>query len=128
FLIIALLVTITPGPGTAMILRVAARDGRRSALHAVAGNSCGVLVWGTLSAVGVSSLILASQIAYTVLRVVGAAVLIVIGVRSLIRLRSGSPDRDLARPGPRRGFRLGLVTSLANPKLAGFFVALFPQF
>ena len=100
FLIIALLVTITPGPGTAMIIRTAARDGRRAAIHAVFGNSCGVVFWGLLSAVGVSSLILASEIAFDVLRGVGAAFLIV----------------------------LGLVTSIANPKLAAFFVALFPQF
>ncbi|HEY7047646.1 MAG TPA: LysE family translocator [Jatrophihabitantaceae bacterium] len=124
FLIVALLVTVTPGPGTAMIIRVAARDGRRSALGAVAGNSCGVLLWGGLSAVGVSSLILASELAYDVLRIGGAAVLVVLGVRSL--LHRGARDDAPSRSG--RGWRLGLLTSLANPKLAVFFVALFPQF
>ncbi len=94
FLIVALLVTLTPGPGTATIIRVAARDGRAAALRAVAGNSAGVLLWGTLSAAGVSSLILASEVAYDVLRIGGA----------------------------------GLITSVSNPKLAVFFVALFPQF
>lgn len=64
FLIIALVVTLTPGPGTATILRVAARDGRRAALSAIVGHSAGVLLWGILSAVGVSSLILASQLAF----------------------------------------------------------------
>lgn len=124
FLIVALLVTVTPGPGTAMIIRVAARDGRRSALGAVTGNSCGVLLWGALSAVGVSSLILASEVAYDVLRIGGAAILVLLGVRSL--LHRGSDDAGLPRPG--RGWRLGLLTSVANPKLAVFFVALFPQF
>lgn len=126
FLIVALLVTITPGPGTAMIIRVAARNGRRSALGAVAGNSCGVLLWGGLSAVGVSSLILASEVAYDVLRIGGAAVLVVLGVRSLLHRARAADDGAPARPG--RGWRLGLLTSLANPKLAVFFVALFPQF
>lgn len=62
FFLVALLVTLTPGPATALILRVTARDGRRAAAGAVVGNSMGVLAWGALSAVGVSSLILASEL------------------------------------------------------------------
>jgi threonine/homoserine/homoserine lactone efflux protein len=134
FLVIALLVTVTPGPGTATVLRVAARDGRAAARGTILGNSAGVLTWGVLSAVGVSSLILASQIAYDVLRIGGAAVLIVLGARSLLaRHRAGGEDAQGTgdAQGGRRGragWRAGLVTSLSNPKLAVFFVALFPQF
>jgi len=124
FLLVALVVTLTPGPATALVLRVAARDGRRAALGAVAGNSIGVLVWACLSAVGVSSLILASQIAYDVLRIGGAAVLIYLGVRSILR----RGDLTAEEPRGRVGWRSGLITSVANPKLAVFFVALFPQF
>ena len=126
FLIVALVVTLTPGPGTATILRVAARDGRRAAMSAVVGNSAGVLMWGALSALGVSSLILASEIAYDALRIAGAGVLIVLGLRSLLhRKRAVETVTSPARAG---GWRSGLVTSVANPKLAVFFVALFPQF
>ena len=128
FLIIAVVVTLTPGPGTATILRVAARDGRRAALSAIIGNSAGVLVWGILSAVGVSSLILASQVAFDTLRVVGAAVLIVIGLRSLLHRRRDDESAREEPPRRRAGWRSGLVTSVSNPKLAVFFVALFPQF
>jgi threonine/homoserine/homoserine lactone efflux protein len=64
FFLIALVVTLTPGPATALMLRVAARDGRRAAMGAVLGNSIGVLMWGCLSAVGVSSLVLASRVAF----------------------------------------------------------------
>ncbi len=127
FLIIAVIVTLTPGPGTATILRVAARDGRRAAMSAIIGNSAGVLIWGILSAVGVSSLILASQVAFETLRIVGAGVLILIGLRSLLQRHRG--DKELERkPRRRAGWRSGLVTSVSNPKLAVFFVALFPQF
>ncbi len=126
FLLVALLVTLTPGPATATVVRVAARDGRRAALAAVAGNSAGVLLWALLSALGVSALILASELAYTGLRVGGAAVLIALGVRSLAR-RSARPDAPPARRA-RGGAWSGLVTSVSNPKLAVFFVALFPQF
>lgn len=128
FLIIALIVTLTPGPGTATILRVAARDGRRAALSATVGNSAGVLVWGILSAVGVSSLILASQLAFDTLRLVGAAALIVLGLRSLLRPQRDDQPSAQNEPRRRAGWRSGLVTSVSNPKLAVFFVALFPQF
>ena len=130
FLLVALLVTLTPGPGTATIIRVAARDGRRAALSAVVGNSAGVLVWAALSAVGVSSLILASEVAYTVLKIGGAVVLIVLGMRSLLHLsaRRTAEEQPQASRISKGGWRTGLVTSVSNPKLAVFFVALFPQF
>lgn len=130
FLLVALLVTITPGPGTAAILRVAARDGRAAAMSTVLGNSIGVLMWAILSAVGVSSLILASETAYNVLRIGGAAFLIVLGLRSLLqRARAqGSTDPLVEQPTRGGGWRIGIITSLSNPKLAVFFIALFPQF
>jgi threonine/homoserine/homoserine lactone efflux protein len=128
FLVVALVVTLTPGPGTATILRVAARDGRRAAMSAVVGNSAGVLMWAGLSALGVSSLIVASQIAYDAVRVFGACVLIVLGLRSLLHRGRDSATAIAPRPGRAAGWRSGLVTSASNPKLAVFFIALFPQF
>jgi threonine/homoserine/homoserine lactone efflux protein len=136
FLVVAIVVTVTPGPATAAIVRTAARDGRAAAQGTVVGNSIGVLVWGGLSAVGVSALILASEIAYDVLRVAGAAVLVMLGVRSLLaRRRDGEPIDVTPRARRRAGWRstlaggrIGLITSVCNPKLAVFFVALFPQF
>ena len=80
FLLVALVVTLTPGPATMTIVRVVARDGRGAAFRAIAGNSAGVLAWGLLSAVGVSSLILASELAYDVLRIGGASVLVALGL------------------------------------------------
>ncbi len=131
FLLVAVLVTLTPGPATATVIRVAARDGRRAALGAVLGNSAGVLVWGCLSAVGVSSLVLASEVAYTLLKVGGATVLVVFGLRSLLsgrRARPATPATAQPDHASGRGWRAGLATSVSNPKLAVFFVALFPQF
>ncbi|MGH7722692.1 MAG: LysE family translocator [Candidatus Dormibacteria bacterium] len=127
FLLIAVVVTLTPGPATAMVLRVAARDGRRAAMSATLGNGVGVLGWGLLSALGVSSLILASQIAFDALRIGGAIVLVVLGIRSLVHHPDGDKHRE-GRPRGRAGWRAGLITSVSNPKLALFFVALFPQF
>jgi threonine/homoserine/homoserine lactone efflux protein len=125
FLPIAVLVTITPGAGTANVVRSALRGGWRSGVLTIAGNSVGVIAWGLLSVLGVSALIAASEIAFLVLKVTGACVLVWLGVQSL--RHAGRPVDAVPRAG-RRPFRDGLVTSLANPKLAIFFVALFPQF
>jgi threonine/homoserine/homoserine lactone efflux protein len=127
FLLVALIVTLTPGPATATIIRVAVRDGRGAALSAIFGNSIGVLFWGCLSAVGVASLVTASEVAYTALRLGGALVLIVLGARSLLHRgeADGTQQRALRRVS---GWRSGLATSVTNPKLAVFFIALFPQF
>jgi threonine/homoserine/homoserine lactone efflux protein len=110
------------------MLRVAGRDGRRAATSAIFGNSIGVLLWGSLSAIGVSSLILASQIAYDMLRIGGAAVLVILGIRSLLSRHAETAERPDREPRRAAGWRAGLLTSVSNPKLAGFFVALLPQF
>jgi threonine/homoserine/homoserine lactone efflux protein len=122
FVPIAALVTITPGPATATVVRSAIR-GRRFAFVTVLGNGTGVLTWALLSALGISALVAASEVAFLVLKIVGGVTLVYLGVRSLL----GSGDEPLA-PCRRTAFRDGLATGLANPKLAVFFVALFPQF
>jgi threonine/homoserine/homoserine lactone efflux protein len=126
FLPIAILVTVTPGAATANVIRSAIRGGWRSGVLTIAGNSLGVVVWGLLSVLGISALVAASEVAFLVLKVTGACVLVWLGVQSL--RHAGRPVEAVPARGSARAFRDGLVTSLANPKLAIFFVALFPQF
>jgi threonine/homoserine/homoserine lactone efflux protein len=134
FLAVAAAVTLTPGPAFALLLQTAAAHGRRVALANIAGNSIGVLIWGVLSALGVSALVAANQLAYDVLRLSGAAFLLWLGVRALLARGTASPvgASSLSERPQRnqsiRALRKGLFNSLANPKLAVFFVALFPQF
>jgi threonine/homoserine/homoserine lactone efflux protein len=116
FLPIAALLTIAPGPATAMVVRNALRAGWRPAVLTVAGNELGVVVWALLSVLGISALVAASEVAYLALKLVGAGVLIWIGVQSL--RRSAEPVE--ARATSARPFRDGVVTSLSNPKLAVF--------
>jgi threonine/homoserine/homoserine lactone efflux protein len=93
----------------------------------IAGNSVGVVIWGLLSVLGISALVAASEVAFVVLKVTGACVLVWLGVQSLRHAGRSVDAVPLGRP-PGHAFRDGLVTSVANPKLAIFFVALFPQF
>ena len=124
---VAALLTITPGAATALVVRSAAVGGRRDALATTVGNSIGVLAWGCFAAMGVAAVVATSAEAFTTVKLVGAAVLIVLGLQSLLGHRRGAAPRR-ARPHRAQPLRDGLVTSLANPKLAVFFVALFPQF
>ena len=134
FLAVAAAVTLTPGPAFALLLQTAAAHGRRVALANIAGNSVGVLIWGALSALGVSALVAANEVAYDVLRLGGAGFLLYLGARALLARGSVSVVSVSAKTGARdgndswRAARKGLVNCLANPKLAVFFVALFPQF
>ena len=122
---VAALLTITPGAGTAMIVRSAVRGGRRRALVTTIGNSIGVLAWAGFAAVGVAAVVATSAEAFTAVKLVGAVVLVILGLQSLRGRRAAD---TVAAPAGGAPLRDGVVTSLANPKLAVFFAALFPQF
>jgi threonine/homoserine/homoserine lactone efflux protein len=124
FVPVALLLTLAPGPATALVVRNAVRGGRRRALLTTVGNSIGVFAWGAFAALGIAAVVATSAHAFTAVKLAGAVVLILLGLQSL--RRGGKAVRPVATP--RGALRDGLVTSLANPKLAVFYVALFPQF
>src|SRR3954453_18009137 len=83
FLGVAVLVSLVPGPATALVVRSAAVHGRREAFHTVLGNSTGILCWALASVLGISALVAASETAFLVLRAVGAIVLVWLGVQAL---------------------------------------------
>ncbi|RNG18199.1 LysE family translocator [Streptomyces botrytidirepellens] len=128
----AFLIAMVPGPSTVVILRRAVVNGRRTGMAAVLGNECGVLLWGLAAAFGLSALLLASQVAYDVIRVAGAAVLVWMGARALWQARrAGRPDEGPAVTAAvplRRAYWQGLVTNVANPKAGVFAVSFLPQF
>ena len=126
FAAVVALLTITPGLDTALILRTSLLSGRRPAWGVVLGIQLGTLSWGLLTAVGLSTLLAASQLAYDVLRWAGAAYLVWMGIRMLVTKAStqeGSPETGFGS-----GFRRGLFTNLLNPKVGAFYVAMLPQF
>jgi threonine/homoserine/homoserine lactone efflux protein len=108
-----------------MIVRSAVRGGQRRALMTTIGNSIGVLAWACFAAVGIAAIVAASAEAFTAMKLVGAVVLLVLGVQSL---RGKRAEETIAAPPGGAPLRDGLLTSIANPKLAVFFAALFPQF
>lgn len=126
FLPVAAVLTLAPGAATALVVGHAAVGGRWPAFCATLGNALGVLGWALLAALGVAAAVAASAEAFTVVKIVGAMTLFVLGVQAIRQGRSPPARRAPTRS--RSAVRQGLLTSLSNPKLAVFFVALFPQF
>jgi threonine/homoserine/homoserine lactone efflux protein len=132
FAVVAGVLTVTPGLDTALVLRSALTRGRREAAATAAGIVAGLLVWGAAAAAGVSALLTASDAAYDVLRYAGAAYLLWLGMRLLVRaVRGGDLAVEPSGAAPASAWRAastGLATNLLNPKVGVFYVALLPQF
>lgn len=132
FLAVAAVALLVPGPDTFVVLRTALADGRRAGTWAAAGSAVGNLLWGAASVLGVSALLAASGSAFAMLKLAGAAYLVVLGVQALLAAARGE---SLAADGPAEGalssraaFRRGLVSDLLNVKVGLFWTALVPQF
>jgi threonine/homoserine/homoserine lactone efflux protein len=131
FVLAAGLLTITPGLDTAIVLRASALEGRRAGASAAAGILIGLMVWGTTSAIGLTALLAASTLAYTALKWIGAAYLVVLGLAMLIKPKAQVVSGEAETAGVRGAglwLRRGLFTNLLNPKVGVFYVAFLPQF
>jgi RhtB (resistance to homoserine/threonine) family protein len=133
FLGVAALVLVSPGPDTALVTKNALIHGRRPALATCFGVATGLLVWTLASALGIAAVVHASATAFTALKLVGAIYLVWLGIQALRAAghgieQAGAAEHGLRRIGARRGFRQGLISNLANPKIAVFFTSLVPQF
>lgn len=130
FVAAASVLTLTPGVDTAIVLRAALVNGRRPAAMAAAGIALGCLIWGASVALGLGALLAASEIAYTTVKFAGAAYLVWMGAKLLLKPRTSlSLDAgEPASPDAGDAFRRGFLTNLLNPKVGVFYVSFLPQF
>jgi threonine/homoserine/homoserine lactone efflux protein len=134
FTVAATLVTVSPGPDMALVARRAIADGWRWASVTSAGVLTGLLVHATASAVGISALLVRSATAFTVLKIVGACYLVVLGIlsfRAAGRRTDEPAERALGGRPPRSAhasFVQGFLNNVLNPKPALFYLAFLPQF
>ncbi|KAA5826586.1 LysE family translocator [Saccharopolyspora hirsuta] len=133
FLLAVLLISASPGPAMALIFRRAALRGFRSAVGTVLGLEAGLYIWAIAAGAGLTALVAASETAYLVLRLAGAAFLVYLGIRSWIAVFRGGVEAPVPAgdPGGRsfaRAVGEGVVVQLANPKAAIFMFAFYPQF
>jgi threonine/homoserine/homoserine lactone efflux protein len=130
FLLATAILSVTPGPATALVIRQAARHGVARTLPVIAGIELGVYGWAMLAAVGVAGVVAASPGAFLALKIVGAVVLLGLGIQAWRASFRNATD-EAAAPSAAAGgraFATGLLTNLANPKLMVFSLAFFPQF
>ena len=123
----SLLLLIIPGPAVLYVVNRSVSDGRQAGLAGVAGLTLGNLVHAIAAAVGLSAVLATSAAAFNTVKWLGAAYLMYIGVRTLMR-----PAQVMAADQPavsvRRSFTQGVVVNVLNPKVALFFLSFLPQF
>lgn len=130
FLIAALVLAITPGPGIAYVVARTVAGGRGEGLASCLGTALGGMLHVLAAALGLSLLLAQSALAFSVLKYLGAAYLVYLGLRILLRQRP-SPGPELPAvnaSGARRAFFEGAVVEALNVKTALFFLAFLPQF
>jgi threonine/homoserine/homoserine lactone efflux protein len=133
FIGVAAIVIVIPGPDTAVVTKNVLVHGRRVALGTSLGVSAGLSMWTLAAAVGIAGVVRASGLAFTVLKLLGALYLVWLGVQALRAARDTGAG-PVVHVGPRPamgafgGFRQGLFSDLANPKIGIFFTSLLPQF
>jgi threonine/homoserine/homoserine lactone efflux protein len=131
FFAVAALVIVTPGQDTALTVRNSLLGGRRAGTFTAAGVAAGQAVWTLAASAGLAALLVASEPAFLVVKVLGAAYLVFLGAQSIAHAVRGHARVTTGRGKeltPRAALRQGLVSNLGNPKMAVFFSSLLPQF
>jgi homoserine/homoserine lactone efflux protein len=125
FLVITIVLFLTPGPIVTLVVTTAARRGVRAGLMTVAGATAGNAVMLAAIAFGLSWILKSSAEIFEVLRWVGAAYLIWLGIQAW--RNAGMPTEDVP-PGSHVHASRGFIVAITNPKSIAFFTALLPQF
>jgi threonine/homoserine/homoserine lactone efflux protein len=130
FVAAALVILLIPGPAVLYLVTRSIAQGRRAGFVSVVGLSTGALVHVLAATAGLSAILVASATAFNVVKLLGAAYLIYLGIRALLAARRETIDSSAIEP-PRSTSRIftdGIIVSLFNPKIGVFFLAFLPQF
>ncbi|MBL1077325.1 LysE family translocator [Nocardia sp. 2] len=136
FIGLCVLLSITPGPDSFLVLRFS-MSGPRPAIAAAMGSALGGIVWAVVVAAGVAALLEQSATAYRALKVIGGLYLVYLGVRALLAHRRGKASAAVESDAPgarakgdsvRSAFAAGLLSCMFNPKVGLFYLAVLPQF
>ena len=128
FLAAAVILALTPGPGLAYVVARTAAGGRAEGLASCVGTAAGGMLHVGAAALGLSVLLVQSAVAFSVVKYVGAAYLIFLGLRLLLAKAPAVPAAAVPALGARKAVRDGAVVEALNVKTAMFFLAFLPQF
>jgi threonine/homoserine/homoserine lactone efflux protein len=134
FLVVSALVIMTPGPDTALTIRNVLFGDRRAGMFTALGVSTGQAAWALATSAGLAALLTASRPAFLAVKFAGAAYLALLGATALWKvMRPGHTlDSDAgtavtSSTSSRLAFRQGVISNLANPKMAAYFTGVLPQ-
>jgi threonine/homoserine/homoserine lactone efflux protein len=128
FLLAATLLAIIPGPGVAYVVARTVAGGRAEGIASSLGAAVGGMVHVLAAALGLSLLIAQSAVAYSIVKYLGAAYLIYLGIRMLASKAGTSEMPAIQRAGARKALRDGIIVEVLNVKTAMFFLAFIPHF
>lgn len=135
FIVVATLLVVSPGPNSILIAKTVPLSGQKVGFANIGGFVAAFYIHGTLSIFGISVLLVQSAQAFFIFKILGAAYLIWIGIKSLISAfkagNTGLPDsaqKDIKPVSIRSAFSEGFFTNVLNPKVSMFYLAAFPQF
>ncbi|MDR3023435.1 LysE family translocator [Chryseobacterium sp.] len=130
FILAALILVISPGPNMIYLISKSITQGKKSGFISLAGVVCGFLFHIIMVSFGLTAVLLAVPLAYTVLKAVGTVYLLYLAYQA-IKPRSRNifdVDRNVAHDSPKKLFTIGFLTNVLNPKVAVFYLSFFPQF
>lgn len=136
FAIISLILVMSPGPNSALILKTVTGRGFTSGMENIAGLVLATFVHGTISILGLSAIILQSAELFTLIKLAGAAYLLYLGAKTIYGTFGGKAEAtseisSLSEPKAKsihKNFFEGFITQILNPKVSMFYIAAFPQF
>ncbi len=130
FLIAGILLNITPGTDTMYILGRSISQGKKAGILSVLGISTGALIHCAFAALGLSFILATSALAFEIVKYVGAAYLMVLGIRTLLSTADSNFElkEETEQNNYRKIYISGILTNVLNPKIALFFLAFLPQF
>lgn len=124
----SLLLALAPGPDNLFVLAQSAQHGRRAGLIVTVGLCTGILVHTAAVSFGVAAIFQASQLAFTLLKSIGAAYLLYLAYQAFRAGGAGNGDKPVQRLSYGRLYRRGVIMNVTNPKVSIFFMAFLPQF
>ena len=128
FCMAASVLALTPGPGMAYVVARTVAGGRQEGLASCLGTGLGGMLHVLAAALGLSALLAQSALAFSLLKYVGAAYLVFLGVRLLMQKTPEGDSTPVSPQGARRAFAEGILVEALNVKTALFFLAFLPQF
>ena len=128
FIVAAIILAITPGPGIAYVVARTVAGGRREGLASCFGTGIGGMLHVIAAALGLSLIVAQSAVAFNIVKYVGAAYLVYLGIRLLMRKDDALKVEGVKAQGARRALLEGIFVEALNVKTALFFLAFLPQF